>query len=79
MHSLVIQREMHIRHSRQGIRRRARKGDHRHADIFRNPRFIQHLFRFTAAGNGDKHLIARRVAQKDISAITGPGDKRRFS
>jgi hypothetical protein len=71
MHRFVIQRKMQIRH-RQRIGRGAGKRDDRHADVFGNPRFIQHLFRFAAARDGDKHLITRGVAEKIFRLSPGP-------
>ena len=70
---------MHIRQRRQRIGRRAGKGHHRHPHRARNPRLIQHLLGLAAARNGDKHLITRGVAEKDIAAVAGAGDKRRLA
>ena len=79
MYRFVIQGKVHVRHPRQRIGRGAGKGNDCHADVFGNPCFIQHLLRFAAARDGNKNLIACGIAEKNISAVSRPGDKRRFA
>ena len=79
VHRFVIERKMHVRHLRQRVGRGAGKRDDRHADVFGYPRFIQHLLRFAAARDGNKHLIAGGIAEKNVPAVARSGDKRRFA
>ena len=79
MYRFVIEGKMHVGHTCQRIGRRAGKRDDRHADVFGDPRFIQHLLRFAAARNGNKYLIACGVAEKNIPAVPRSGDERGFS
>ena len=79
MHRLVVERKMKVGQTGKGIRRSAGKRDHRHSDVTSDTRFVEYLLGFPTARHGDKHLIARGVAEENIAAIAWPGNKRRFA